>query len=324
RGGVNKKQEETAPSPRVDAEKNVDEAKVGRVIVDLKGVGVKYGNRTVLKDITWQIREGERWHLQGSNGSGKTTLLSLLTGDHPQSYTQAHLHLPSLSPASSSSPSSSSTTHPYHTHTLHPRKRTPTAHLRTLIGVVSPELFDAFPRRHPGMTVWEAVVTGFGGGFVPLKGSERVGEIRVADEELGFELSDVEKEQRRREVEKWRIARCWDVLSALGPRAWSTSGTPETERQFAARRFTALSPGEQRIVLLMRALVSRPPLVLLDEVWSGMDEGMICAMRRYLTQGGGVGEGQAVVVITHWDEEVPWVGEGVRRFRIWEGVGGVV
>ncbi|EDR07852.1 uncharacterized protein LACBIDRAFT_327599 [Laccaria bicolor S238N-H82] len=240
-------------------------------------------------------------------GSGKTTLLSLLTGDHPQSYTQAHLHLPSLSPASSSSPSSSSTTHPYHTHTLHPRKRTPTAHLRTLIGVVSPELFDAFPRRHPGMTVWEAVVTGFGGGFVPLKGSERVGEIRVADEELGFELSDVEKEQRRREVEKWRIARCWDVLSALGPRAWSTSGTPETERQFAARRFTALSPGEQRIVLLMRALVSRPPLVLLDEVWSGMDEGMICAMRRYLTQGGGVGEGQAVVVITHWDEEVPWV-----------------
>ena len=57
------------------------------------------------------------------------------------------------------------------------------------------------------MTVWEAVVTGFGGGFVPLRGSERVGEIRVGDEELGFgvgmEPTEVEKEKRRRGVEKW-------------------------------------------------------------------------------------------------------------------------
>ena len=34
-------------------------------------------------------------------------------------------------------------------------------------------------------------------------------------------------------------------------------------------------------------------------------------------------EGQAAVVITHWDDEVPWVDEEVGRFRIWEG-GGVV
>jgi len=180
------------------------------------------------------------------------------------------------------------------------------------------------------MTVWEAIITGFGGGFVPLKGSERVGEMHVGDDELGFEVgmgkdsSEVEKEKRRREIEEWRIARCWEVLYALGPRAWSTTGTPETEKEFAARRFTSLSPGEQRIVLLMRALVSRPPLVLLDEVWSGMDEGMVSAVRRYLTEDGGVGVGQAVVVITHWEEEVPWVGENVSRFRIWEGGGGVV
>ena len=113
------------------------------------------------------------------------------------------------------------------------------------------------------MTVWGAVVTGFGGGFVPLKGSERVGEIHVGDDELGFgvgmgnEPSEAEKENRRREIEEWRISRCWDVLSALGPSAWSTPGTPGMERQFAARRFTSLSPGEQRIVLLMRALDRR-------------------------------------------------------------------
>ena len=55
----------------------------------------------------------------------------------------------------------------------------------------------------------------------------------------------------------------------------------------------------------MRALVSRPPVVLIDEVWSGMDEGMIFAVRRYLTEDDGAGEGQAVVVITHWEEDVP-------------------
>ena len=42
-----------------------------------------------------------------------------------------------------------------------------------------------------------------------------------------------------------------------------------------------------------------------------------------MSEGGGVRE-QAAVVITHWDDEVPWVGEEVGRFRIWEGGGGVV
>jgi ABC-type molybdenum transport system ATPase subunit/photorepair protein PhrA len=70
----------------------------------------------------------------------------------------------------------------------------------------------------------------------------------------------------------------------------------------------------------MRALVGRPPLVLLDEAWSGMDDGMIAA-RRYLrgdfavdTDGygmAGIGQDQAVVVITHWEDEVPWIREEV-------------
>ena len=86
---------------------------------------------------------------------------------------------------------------------------------------------------------------------------------------------------------------------------WPTSlvppGTPEKEEESAARWFTSLSPGEQCIVLLMRALVSWPPLVLLDEGSSGMDEGMVSAMWRCLSEGGGVGG-------TGWDDEVPWVG----------------
>ena len=52
----------------------------------------------------------------------------------------------------------------------------------------------------------------------------------------------------------------------------------------------------------------RASSMLLDQVWSRMDEGMISAVRRYLAEPGGVGEGQAVVVITH--------GLRARQFRV--------
>lgn len=46
------------------------ERKSGKAVVELNGVTVSYGEgtREVLKGIDWTIREGERWHLQGSNG----------------------------------------------------------------------------------------------------------------------------------------------------------------------------------------------------------------------------------------------------------------
>ena len=60
--------------------------KVGDLVVEMKDVNVAYGARRVnhppsfvfqlfkislqiLKNINWQIRQGERWHLQGSNGT---------------------------------------------------------------------------------------------------------------------------------------------------------------------------------------------------------------------------------------------------------------
>ncbi len=55
-------------------------------VVEMRGVNVAFGGRTLFRDFSWTVREGERWLLRGPNGSGKTTLLALISGDSPRSY----------------------------------------------------------------------------------------------------------------------------------------------------------------------------------------------------------------------------------------------
>lgn len=52
----------------------------------LKNIHIKYGSRTILKDLDWTVKNGDKWALLGVNGSGKSTLLSLICGDNPQAY----------------------------------------------------------------------------------------------------------------------------------------------------------------------------------------------------------------------------------------------
>jgi molybdate transport system ATP-binding protein len=52
-----------------------------RLAVSLHAASVRRGEKWVLRDITWQLRPGERWALLGHNGAGKTQLLKLLCGD---------------------------------------------------------------------------------------------------------------------------------------------------------------------------------------------------------------------------------------------------
>lgn len=56
------------------------------ILIHLKGITIRYGNKTVLQNIHWKIGKGEFWQLIGKNGSGKTTLLSMLTGENPKGY----------------------------------------------------------------------------------------------------------------------------------------------------------------------------------------------------------------------------------------------
>ena len=56
----------------------------GEPVLEFRAVSAGYPNVPVLSDFDWTVRRGDRWLVSGPNGSGKSTLLSLISGDHPQ------------------------------------------------------------------------------------------------------------------------------------------------------------------------------------------------------------------------------------------------
>jgi molybdate transport system ATP-binding protein len=58
----------------------------GNILVSMENVNISYNGTAVLRQVSWTVRENERWALLGPNGAGKTTLLSLILADHPQAY----------------------------------------------------------------------------------------------------------------------------------------------------------------------------------------------------------------------------------------------
>ena len=107
-----------------------------RDVIALRRVSVRHGGKTILDDITWTVRAGERWAVLGPNGAGKTTLLSLVCGDHPQAFCTDV--------------------------SVFGRRRGEETlwELKRKIGLVSPELHACFP---PGHTALSAALTGFRG-----------------------------------------------------------------------------------------------------------------------------------------------------------------
>ena len=53
----------------------------GRLVVDARNVGFRYGENTIIRDFSTRILRGDRIGIIGPNGSGKSTLLRLMLGE---------------------------------------------------------------------------------------------------------------------------------------------------------------------------------------------------------------------------------------------------
>lgn len=206
-------------------------------IAKLTAVSVRYGDKTILEDIHWSIRPGERWVLAGPNGSGKTTLLSLLNGDNPQAYANDVV--------------------------LFDRQRGSGESIwdiKKKIGFVSPELHQYFPDAITCMHVVES-------GFYDTQGL--------------FRKSDPSKRE---------IALKWMEVFGLSA--------------LAAVSFKNVPASQQRILLLARALVKNPPLLILDEPCQGLDDAQQNYFRRTIETLCAVHH-TTVIYVTHHQEEIP-------------------
>ena len=55
-------------------------------VVKLNKVSIRYGERTILRELDWTVKCGEKWALSGENGAGKSTILKTISGlMHPRS-----------------------------------------------------------------------------------------------------------------------------------------------------------------------------------------------------------------------------------------------
>ena len=57
-----------------------DGRRIGSVVMELKNITLKFGGVTAIKDISFNIREGEIRAIIGPNGAGKSSMLNVISG----------------------------------------------------------------------------------------------------------------------------------------------------------------------------------------------------------------------------------------------------
>lgn len=206
-------------------------------VVKFNHVTIRYGQREILKNLDWTVREGECWALTGTNGSGKSTLLSLVCADNPQSYACDI--------------------------SLFGRKRGTGEsiwEIKKFIGYVSPEMHRSYMKNLPAIDI---VASGV---------HDSIGLYKKVHEE-------------DREICRW-----WMEIFGI--------------ENLAERNFLQLSSGEQRLVLLARAFVKDPALLVLDEPMHGLDlyhRQLVKDVIEVFCQR----KGKTMIMVTHYPEELP-------------------
>ncbi|KAF1955868.1 ABC transporter-like protein [Byssothecium circinans] len=297
-------------------------AKIGELIVEMQGVRIKYGSTSVLGDwrqdvdgiekdgLWWTVKQGERWGIFGANGSGKTTLLSLVTSDHPQTY---------------SAPVK-----------IFQRSRLPSPgvpgitifNIQSRIGHSSPEVHALFPK------------------YLSIR---RTLESAWSDTPITNPKLNTDATKRAEACLRWFEAEL---------NASQKEGAPPSDNVDWASNtlFGEVSFSTQRILLFLRATIRNPPIVILDEAFSGMDDLVRDKCLLFLSHGDslslqytdagpkpveseaskkgesvvpGLQNHQALLCVSHSRQEIPgcvreWIclpEQGVRKPRLgrWEG-----
>ena len=208
-------------------------------VIDLHHVSIRYGERTILRELDWQVMNGERWALSGRNGSGKSTLLSLVCADNPQSYA-CDISLFGRRRGSGES----------------------IWEIKRHIGYVSPEMHRAYLKNLPAVSI---VASGL---------HDSIGLYRQMHAE------DVEQ-----------CVRWMDIFGIAA---------------LKDRNFLQLSSGEQRLVLLARAYVKDPELLILDEPMHGLDLSNR-RLEKDVIETFCRRPNKTLVMVTHYKEELPAV-----------------
>tara|TARA_R110001606_G_scaffold3844_7_gene18612 strand:- start:13958 stop:15394 length:1437 start_codon:yes stop_codon:yes gene_type:complete len=191
--------------PEADPANKLPALDPSQPLVILNQATIKYGDTIIVDKLDWTIERGQHWQLSGPNGSGKTGVLSLITGDHPQCYTN--------------------------------------------------DIFVFGFQRGNGESIWQIKQ------FIGYVSTALQWEYRVSTSCKNVIISgfydSIGMYSKSTDNQK-KIADQWLALLGMKDRA--------------DQPFNKLSYGDQRLLLIARAMVKHPPLLILDEPCLGLDD----------------------------------------------------